>query len=136
MRTVRGLLVIAGVGFGLWGLWLMRGFTSDQLISAVTWLAGGVILHDAVLAPVTVLLGVAAARLLPRQALAIAAIAFLVWATVTVAVANVLIGQGGKPDNDTVLDRPYVLSWFVFTGLLAGAALIVAGRRRRETRMG
>ena len=58
MRLARGLLLLIGVGFGLWGVWLMRDFTSEQLISMGTWLAGGVILHDAIIAPVTVLLGV------------------------------------------------------------------------------
>jgi hypothetical protein len=130
------MLLVTGVGFGLWGLWLARDFASDQLLSAVTWLAVGVIVHDFVLAPLTIVVGVAAAGLVPRGARAVAAIAFLVWGTVTVAVANVLIGQGGKPDNDTVLNRPYVLSWLVFTALLAGGAVIVAARRRGVTRMG
>ena len=93
----------------------MRDFTSEQLISMGTWLAGGVILHDAVIAPVTVLLGVVAARLLPGHTRSVAAIAFLVWATLTVTFVNVLSGQGGKPDNDTVLHRPYGLSWLILT---------------------
>ena len=131
MRLARVLLLLTGVGFGLWGVWLMRDFTSEQLVSMGTWLVGGVILHDAVLAPVTVLLGVVAARALPRRTRAVAAIAFLVWATLTVAFANVLSGQGGKPDNDTVLHRPYVLSWVVLSVAIAVSASVVAHRRRR-----
>ena len=130
MRLVRALLLLTGVGFGLWGVWLMRDFTSEQLISMGTWLAGGVILHDAVIAPVTVLLGVVAARLLPGRTRSVAAIAFLVWATLTVAFVNVLSGQGGKPDNDTVLHRPYGLSWIVLTLVIAAIAAAVAYRRR------
>ena len=130
MRLVRALLLVTGVGFGLWGVWLMRDFTSEQLVSMGTWLAGGVILHDAVIAPVTVLLGVVAARLLPGRTRSVAAIAFLVWATLTVAFINVLSGQGGKPDNDTVLHRPYGLSWIVLTLVIAAIAAAVAYRRR------
>lgn len=132
MRALRGLLILTGVGFGLWGLWLMRGFTSTQMVSMVTFLVGGVILHDAILAPITVGLGVLAARLLPGHFRAAAAVAFLVWATLTVAFFNVLSGKGGKPDNSTVLHRPYLLSWLVLTGLLLGIA-IVAARRRRQS---
>ena len=136
MRLVRALLLLTGVGFGLWGVWLMRDFTSEQLVSMGTWLAGGVVLHDAVIAPVTVLLGVAAARLLPGRPRSVIAIAFLVWATLTVAFVNVLSGQGGKPDNDTVLHRPYGTSWIVLT---AGIVLVAAGvallRRRRVSRV-
>ncbi|KAA1397257.1 hypothetical protein [Aeromicrobium ginsengisoli] len=131
MRLVRGLLLLTGLGFGLWGVWLMRDFTSEQLVSMGTFLAGGVLLHDAVIAPVTVLLGVVAARLLPGRTRSVAAIAFLVWATLTVAFVNVLSGQGGKPDNDTVLHRPYGLSWVVMTALIAAIAATVAYRRRR-----
>ncbi len=130
MRAVRGLLVLTGVGFGLWGLWLMRDFTSEQLISIGTWFVGALILHDGIIAPLVVLVGVGASRLLPGYARSAAAIAFLVWATLTVVFVNVLSGQGGKPDNSTVLNRPYVLSWIVLTVLIAVVAVLVAHRRR------
>ena len=134
MRLTRGILAVTGVGFGLWGLWLMRDFTSSQLVSMVTFLVGGVILHDAILAPITVGLGVLAARLLPSHFRAAAAGAFLLWATLTVAFFNVLSGKGGKPDNSTVLHRPYLLSWLVLTGVLLGIMIVAAGRRRRTQR--
>lgn len=127
----RGILVAVGVGFGLWGLWLMRDFTSEQLISTGTWLAGGIILHDAILAPITVGLGIVASRLLPGHFRAATSLTFLLWATLTVVFVPVLSGQGGKPDNDTILGRPYLLSWLLLTGVLAGAAIIAARRRRR-----
>ncbi len=131
MRLVRALLLLTGVGFGLWGVWLMRDFTSEQLFSMGTWLAGGVILHDAVIAPLTVLLGVVAARLLPGRTRAVVAIAFLVWATLTVTFVNVLSGQGGKPDNDTVLHRPYGLSWIILTTVIVVAAVTAVRRHPR-----
>ena len=132
MRGLRVLLGAVGIGFGLWGLWLMRDFTPDQLVSTGTWLAGGILLHDAVLAPVTVGLGVAASRLLPGHFRAATGLAFLLWATLTVVFVPVLSGQGGKPDNATILHRPYLLSWLVLTGVLAGAAVIAARRRRHR----
>lgn len=129
MRIVRALLLLAGVGLGLWGVRLMSEFRSEQLVSMMTWLIGGVILHDAVIAPVTVLVGVVATRMLPGYARSVAAVAFLVWATLTVTFANVLSGQGGN--NHTVLNRPYVLSWVVLTIVIASVATAVAYRRRR-----
>ncbi len=131
MKALRGLLVVAGVGMGLWGVWLMRDFTGEQLRSTGVWLAGGVVLHDAVLAPLVVVVGAAASRLLPGHFRAVTAAAFLVWATLTVVLVPVLSGQGGKPDNDTILGRPYVLSWIVMTLVLAGLAVGAALRRRR-----
>jgi hypothetical protein len=131
MRAVRGLLVAAGVACGLWGLWLMRDFTGEQLRSTGLWLAGGVILHDVVVAPIVVVLGVVAARLLPGRLRAPAALAFLVWATLTVAFFPVLSGEGGKPGNDTILGRPYLLSWAVMTTVLVALAIVSGMRRSR-----
>ncbi len=130
MRAVRVVLVLAGVGVGLWGVWLMRDFTSERLVSAGIWLAGGIAVHDAVLAPLTVVLGVVAARVLPRPARKATALAFVVWATLTVVFVPVLSGQGGKPDNDTILGRPYVASWLVLTAILVAFAVVGALRSR------
>ncbi|GAA3522461.1 hypothetical protein GCM10022234_18260 [Aeromicrobium panaciterrae] len=134
MREIRAALLALGVGVGLWGVWLMRDFTSTQLISVAVFLVGGVILHDAILAPVTVGIGVLGARLLPSHVRAAAGIGFLLWGTLTLAFVNVLSGQGGKPDNMTVLNRPYALSWFVMTAVLVAAVVIAAVRRRRAVR--
>jgi len=132
-NVVRGLLILTGVGFGLWGLWLMRDFTREQLTSEAFWLAGGVILHDAILAPVVVVVGYAASRLLPAHFRSSTATAFLVWGTLTIAFLPTLSGEGGKAGNDTILGKPYVLSWVVMTLLLVvyavGAALL---RKRRS----
>lgn len=130
MKMTRGGLALTGIGFGLWGLWLVRDFTGDQLTSLGVWLVGGVILHDAVLAPLTVLLGFAASRLLPGHFRAAIGAAFLLWATLTIVFFPVLSGQGGKPDNATILHRPYFLSWLALTGVIAGTAVIAAIRRR------
>jgi hypothetical protein len=130
MRTVRAVLVVAGVACGLWGVWLMRDFTRGQLTSEGFWLAGGVVLHDAVLAPVVVVVGHLASRLLPRHFRGPIATAFLIWGTLTIVFLPVLSGQGGKAGNDTILGRPYVLSWLVMTLLLAGYAAVAGARRR------
>ena len=93
-----------------------------------------VVLHDVVLAPLVVVLGVVAAKVLPRRHRAVAAVAFLVWGTVTLAVANVLSGVGGKPGMDSLLHRPYVTAWLVLSGLVVVAAVASAvmmkGRHR------
>jgi hypothetical protein len=134
MRTVRGLLVVAGVACGVWGLWLMRDFTREQLTSEAFWLAGGVVLHDAVLAPLAVAIGWIAARVLPAGLRRTSATACLVWGTLTVAFLPVLSGQGGKAGNDSILGRPYGWSWVVMTVLLLVWAWVAARRGRRGSR--
>ena len=133
MTATRRALVVVGVLMGLWGLWLMRDFAADQLVSTGVWLAGGILLHDAVLAPVTVGLGVLAARLLPGHARVVAGVAFVLWATLTVTFFPVISGQGGKAGNDTILGRPYFLSWLAMTVILAAIAVVAGVRRRAST---
>ena len=131
MRVLRWVVGALGVACGLWGLWHMRDFTRPQLTSAGWWLAAGVVLHDAVIAPLVVVVGFLAARWLPRHFRAVTAIGFLIWGTLTIVFVPVLSGQGGKPDNDTILGRPYWLSWFAMTAVIAALAWCVGGRRSR-----
>ncbi|MRK00186.1 hypothetical protein GEV27_01505 [Aeromicrobium sp. S22] len=133
MRAARVLLGALGAGLALWGLWQMRDLTREQLTSEAFWAVGAVVLHDAVLAPIAVLVGWAGHRLLPGPFRRPAAIAFIVWGTLTVAFFPTLSGQGGKPGNDTVLGLPYVLTWLVMTGMLI-AYVVGDGLRRRRSR--
>lgn len=69
-RAVRAAIQAIGVGavgFGLWQLIVVAPSATRPWAAAV-WLAGVLVAHDAVLAPVTVLVGVAVARALPRRA--------------------------------------------------------------------
>ena len=122
-RMVLGALGAAGV---VWGVWLMSDDGPDKLQSTALWLVGVVVLHDAVLAPVVVVLGVVAAKMLPRHHRAAAAVAFLVWGTLTLAVANVLSGVGGKPGIESLLNRSYVSAWLALTGVMLGVAIAAA----------
>ena len=131
MRAARLSLGALGVTAIVWGGWLLRDDGFGRLQSTALWLVGVVVLHDAVLAPVVVVLAVVATRSLPRKFQATAAIAFLIWGTLTLTVANVLSGVGGKPDMDSLLNRPYVTAWLVLTGtVLVGAAAVAAITRR------
>jgi hypothetical protein len=133
MRT-RLAIGALGVAAGLWGVWLLSDDGPDRLVSAGTWLAGAVILHDAVLAPLVVGLGVGATRVLPSRHRPVIAIGFLVWGAMTIAAANVLIGQGGKPGMDSLLHRPYLASWLVVTlliGAVTAASAVLLARARR-----
>lgn len=132
---IRGLLGLAGVAAIGWGLWLLRDDGLERWRSQAIWLAGGVLAHDAVIAPLVVLLGVAAARVWQPRARAIVAAGFVVWATVTVAVANVLLPIGGRPDNPSLMNRPYVVAWLVFTAFVIAAAVIATSRGRARDRV-
>ncbi|MDO9380710.1 MAG: hypothetical protein Q7T56_17845 [Nocardioidaceae bacterium] len=133
--VTRGVLLLAGLAAGVYGAVLLLQLDFSRLLSTVVWLAGGVVLHDFVLAPVVVVLGVLLVRVVPDAARRPATVAAVVWGTVTVAALPVLSGQGGKPDNATLLDRPYWTAWLVLTALVllatVGASLLAARRDHR-----
>lgn len=129
MRAVRAMLVVAGVVCGLVGLWQLREESLEQIVSVGLWLAGGVIVHDALLAPLTVAVVVGVARFVPRRSRGTVVVGFVGWATITVASLNVLLGVGGKPDNPTLVDRPYLTSWLVLTVVWWIGVGVVAARR-------
>jgi hypothetical protein len=129
-RAGRLLLASASVPAGAYALWLLVQSAMDQWLALLTWLLGGVILHDLVLAPMVLAVGVAARRL-PGYVRAPAAAALVVWGSVTVLAVPVLGRFGARDDNPTLLDRPYFVTWLVgcaVTVLLVG----VTGAVRRQ----
>lgn len=103
-------------------MWLLLAMSPERLLSVGAWLAGGVLAHDVVLAPLTVALVLLGARLLPRPARLPVALVGLVWATVGIVALPVLSGRGGADENTTLLDRPYGPAW----ALLTTVAVVVA----------
>ena len=128
MRAARAALAAraSGVGSGACGSCATSRRRSS---SRSPFLVGGVILHDAILAPVTV--GWACwVRASCRATSAPRRHRFLLWGTLTLAFFNVLSGQGGKADNTTVLNRPYWLGWVILTVAIATVAIVLAYRPR------
>jgi hypothetical protein len=133
-RVALGAVGVAVAGYGVFRL-LELGWSN--LVATVVWLAGGVLLHDVVLAPATIVVcALAVLALRSRAWRAAAAGGLVVLGTVTVTAIPVLGRFGAKPDNPTLLDRPYVAGWLV-VAVLVLAGCVVAGwwgsRRDSET---
>jgi hypothetical protein len=131
----RGLLGAAGVAVAAYGVGLLLAEPGD-LLGVGAWLVSGVVVHDLVLAPVAVLLVVAAGRWLPGAWRAPAAVALVVVGSVTLLAVPVLGRFGARADNPTLLDRPYLAGWAAIVGLalLATAAAALARSRRATHR--
>lgn len=131
MMRLRLLLGALGVGLGLWGAKLTYDLGLTNFVAAAKWLAGGVVLHDAVIGPAVILVGVAAVRVLRGPLPAPVVVGAVVLGTVTLAVVPMLGRFGALDDNTTLLPRNYLVGWLVFAGLVsvsvAGALLV--GRR-------
>ena len=74
-------------------------------------------LHDFVLVPLTLLLGLALIRLLPANLRAPVAGGLVVLGSVTLLAVPVLGRFGARADNPTLLDRDYAAGWLVVAGV-------------------
>jgi hypothetical protein len=54
--VVRVLLGVAGLAAAAYGAWLLQDDSFGDLVGVMIWLLAGVLLHDVVLAPVTIVL--------------------------------------------------------------------------------
>jgi hypothetical protein len=136
MRT-RLLLGFLGVAMGSFGALRFLQLDVEDIVNAVLWLAGGVLVHDAIIAPLTLLVTLVAGRLVPAPARTRVVVGVVVLATVTATAIPVLGRWGARPDNPTLLDRNYVAGWLVFAALvLLGTLLVGPVGRWRRTRQG
>jgi hypothetical protein len=135
VSAARRVLGGLGVALGAYGAWLvLTRQDAGQLVEIAVWLAAGVVLHDVVVAGV-VLAGVGVGRrVLPRPWQAPATLALVVWGGVTLMAVPVLGRFGARPDNPTLLDRPYLGAWAALS-VLAVVVVALAGlvRARRGT---
>jgi len=128
------LIGTVGVAMGSFGAlrFLQLGF--GDILNAVLWLAGGVVVHDVIIAPLTLLVTLVAGRLVPAPARTRVAVALVVLATVTVTAIPVLGRWGARPDNPTLLDRNYFIGWLLFAAVVLLGTLLAGplGRLRRS----
>ncbi|MEW5813511.1 MAG: hypothetical protein AB1925_29140 [Actinomycetota bacterium] len=113
MTAVRVILVAAGLVLGAYGAVLLLDDPPVVLMRIAIWAAAGVLLHDFVFAPVCAALGFAGQRLVPagwRTPVAVAALCSVVLALLAVPVYD---KPGMRPDNMTVLDRDYVVGFWI-----------------------
>lgn len=134
-RAIQGLVGLVGVAAGAYGALLLLDLDLPDLLDAGLWLAGGVVLHDAVVAPLTVLATLALRRVLPPRAWTAVTVGLLVLLTVTVTAVPVLGRFGARPDNPTLLDRDYPGGWLLLT-LVVVVGTLVWALRGRFTRTG
>jgi hypothetical protein len=130
VRAARLLLGLAGVAAAAWGVVLLLD-RPDDLTSVLVWAVGGVLVHDLVVAPLTVVVGALLVRVVPPGARVPVLLLVAGWALVGMAVGNVLSGQGGKPDNPSLLTGSYVAAWSVLTVAVAAVVVVVVLRARR-----
>jgi len=134
----RFLLGVAGVGLGAYGVVVLVGSGFADAWPVLVWLGGGLAVHDAVLAPLVVGLGVLAARLVGwRPGRAVLLLVLVLLGTLTLVALPVLLGYGAIPHDPGLQERSYRLGWLVAAGaVLVGSAAVGLRMWRRGLRSG
>lgn len=124
MTATRLFLILAGVALGVYGGVLLLDNDTAVIIRIVVWALIGVLLHDAVFAPVCVALGFAGRRLLPHRWWTPVLVASLLSVVLVLLAIPVYGKPGQRPDNMTVLDRDYQTGFWIALAVVWGAALL------------
>ena len=127
LRCAVGLLGVAAIAYGA-SLALEQSM--PDLISAAKWLVGGIIVHDAIFAPLCIAAAFAGRRLLPKRWWSAVAVAALISVTLLAIAAPVLGRRGAIADNPTVLDRNYAVGVAVALAVVWGAAVAFVAVRK------
>ncbi|WNZ13465.1 hypothetical protein [Streptomyces sp. 11x1] len=123
MRVTRVLAGVAGaalMGFGLSLLLEVRDLTG-----ALVWLAGAVVLHDVVIAPLVLLAGLVAVRGRARGPVRGA----LVVAGALTVVALPALLRPGRTANSSVLPLDYPRNWMIALVAVAAVTVLVLAAR-------
>jgi hypothetical protein len=123
---MRFRLVLGAVGVAMGAFGLLRFLQHDfgDSVNAVLWLVGGVVVHDGIIAPLTLGLTLLGTRLLPRRARVVTGMGLVVLLTVTATAIPVLGSWGARPDNPTLLDRHYIVGWCAFAAVVLLGSLV------------
>ncbi|HEY1537901.1 MAG TPA: hypothetical protein VGF63_00780 [Solirubrobacteraceae bacterium] len=131
-----GLAVGGAVfAFGLYGL--LRNSAQTVPLDVLKWIAGPLILHDALVAPAVLAAGLVLARLLPVAIRAGMQATLTVCAIVVVMSVPVLKAVGRRPDNPSLLPHDYPQNLAVVIAvILTGGTLLTLARAARARRAG
>ncbi len=135
MRAARLGLGALGLVATAYGLLLVVALGPGQLGSVFVWVVGGVLVHDAVLAPLVVALGVLAVLSTSRWWRSPLLWALVVLGPLTLVAVPVLGRFGARSDNNTLLDRPY-WAGYVLVATVVLILVVAAARRRRRSAVG
>ncbi|MFD7325664.1 hypothetical protein ACFV9D_32050 [Streptomyces sp. NPDC059875] len=123
--------VCGALGVGLMGLGAVLVLRAGTAWEVAVWLAGAIVLHDGVMAPLVLAVGLLIAAAPARGAVR----GGLIVAGCLTLVALPLMVRPGTPPNPTALPLDYVRNWLVLLEVVAvGTGVLVGVLRVRQRR--
>jgi hypothetical protein len=136
MRTLRAVLMLGGLVVAAYGIRRLLDLGWPNTRPTLRWLVGGVVLHDAVFAPLVLAVALVALRLgagrsTTRRFLAPVVVVLVVLVPITLAGIPELGRFGARADRPDLLDRDYWLGWWVMATLVVVVVTVGALVRAR-----
>lgn len=142
VRAARIVLVVLGVLVLAFGAWvLVTTVRPNRIGGLATWLLGAVVLHDAILSPFVLAVGMGlrrAGRALRTWVLVVVQAAVVLGSVLALVVLPEIAAKAHGTKNDTVLPFDYTTRLLVVEGVLVVVVVIalvvgaVTARRRSE----
>jgi hypothetical protein len=132
LLAIRLGLGLAGIALAVVGVRDLLSFDWSRLLPALEWLVVGNVLHDAVLAPVVVALGVVFTRAAPVWARQPVTTGFVVLGSMTLVAIPVLGNFGDEATNPSLMPRNYWAGWLVLVGIVAVGVAAGCWQNRRR----
>jgi hypothetical protein len=139
VTVVRGILIALGValiGFGGYTLVMLQP-RPNQLIGVALWLIGAIVLHDAILSPLLVGVGLLMRRAghrVPWTVIALVQGAVVIGCLFTLMFLPEIAVQQRGPKNATVVPLDYaqnlVIMWVVLAGIVVVGSVVLVRRTR------
>jgi hypothetical protein len=119
------------IAIGLFGL--LTNTADTHPVGWAVWFGGAAVLHDGLLVPVVLVIGVLTTRIpLPYRRIIQAALAFA--GVVTLVALPFVLGYGRHPANASILPLPYTRNLLIILTLITATALIALLLKYRSSR--
>ena len=124
--TIGVALVVVGVRE------VVDSATWASLRAMIAWFVGGILVHDLIVVPLTMLAALAVARFVPRTYRSLVQGALGVSAALTLALLPLLSGQGRTAANPSQQPLPYGRNLALILAIVWICAAVLAVRRHRR----
>lgn len=126
MRFWRILLAVAGIALLIFGASrLLTKVPGTMLVWVAIWLVAAVIIHDGIVSPLVLMIGVALRRFVPDRGRRYLQAGLIMAAVVTVIALPLMYRRDSQPPSKALLLQNYPLNWALLLGLIGAGVLIL-----------